>query len=268
VVSLWSSKNRRFSSVQLKRLALFGAVAYLTIRNNQMYAQIQHSLQLRDLFIGMAAHELRTPLTSVSGYAQILNKKLQKEKSPHVELVEKLSSRVTRMTELISDLLRVEHIKKGTFSYSNGSVDIYEQLKNVIMELKFKYPKHKVVLEPKEHTFDTKVLGDRTKLYQVFTNILDNAAKFSEPEFPINIKVRSTQKYLHLRFIDKGLGINPKEIKRVFEGFYKGSEHTKKGMGLGLYVSKTIIEDHKGKITIQSKKGNGTVVRIRLPKIV
>jgi two-component system sensor histidine kinase VicK len=109
-------------------------------------------------------------------------------------------------------------------------------------------------------------LGDFERLTQVFVNILDNAAKHSPKNTVISVRMFKTRRKISIQIEDRGKEVDKKDLKRVFEAFYKVNTTTA-GMGLGLYLSKQIIDNHKGRIQISSKKGQGVIVTVTLPKL-
>jgi K+-sensing histidine kinase KdpD len=111
------------------------------------------------------------------------------------------------------------------------------------------------------------LLADENKLVQVFINILQNAAKFSPSESLIKVSTQETTEYFKISIKDQGKGIEKKDLPHVFKDFYKGESDVKEGMGLGLFLTKYIIDSHNGKIEIHSHKNTGTEVIVNLPKI-
>ncbi len=110
------------------------------------------------------------------------------------------------------------------------------------------------------------IQGDTEKLQQVFTNLLNNAAKFSTKTTPIVVALVSEGKYIKITVTDYGKGIRKNEQNKVFHEFFKAKGNRKEGMGLGLYIVKGIIDKHKGTIEIYSRLNKGTIMTIKLPK--
>jgi len=231
VLIIHSPRDEKLTAKQQNDLKLFGLLVSLVIKKTQLYSETKKALEVRDLFISMAAHELRTPITTIHGYMQLLNNKMKEENTPQARWVRDLYVETLRLTSLVNKLLETSRI---IFKDESGK-------KRVL------------------------VVGDFGKLLQVVTNVLDNAAKFSSPNTLVSIILKVKVPCLILQVQDKGEGIAKKDLPRVFDGFYKGSQSSQKGMGLGLYLSKSIIEEHHGSIHLHSKVNRGTLVEIRLP---
>jgi two-component system sensor histidine kinase ResE len=135
-----------------------------------------------------------------------------------------------------------------------------------IDNFKFNYPDRLVSYKDEIEGLDDTIIGDCDKLVQVITNILNNAAKFSSKEYDIILTLTEKNPYIQIKVQDSGIGISSEDLKHVFDGFYKGKHGVKEGMGLGLYLSKLIIDQHRGKITIESEEQKGTTIEIKLPK--
>jgi K+-sensing histidine kinase KdpD len=258
------SKKKRFSEKHLEILAYFTPLASLAIRKAQLYEELDKALRTRDLFISMAAHELRTPVTTMYVYTQMLKKKSAKGQKLDSEWVDNLLYEMARLTKLIDELLQVNQIKTGNLRYEFEEVDVDHVIK---MSLKTFEASHKGSRINYKNDSKRKpiIVADPNKIEQVLINLLDNSEKHNEWKKPISIFLSTDRKDITVWVIDEGSGISKEDLDRVFEEFYKGAEHTKAGMGLGLYLIKKIIDEHKGTIRIRSMLGKGTTVIIKLP---
>lgn len=265
-LELLSSSEERFSGSQLKTLKAFGAYACLAIRKARLFEEIKEALETRDLFISMAAHELRTPITTISGYVQLLRGRLAKIGATEARWVEELAWEVARLTSLVNELLEVGRINTGKVQYVWRENSLKTIIERAIRDFRFAYPQHKVVFQ--DHLKDIKgvVVSDFDKLLQVIINLLENGGKFSPPGSEIVIDLKFHPPCLILTIRDHGRGIAKKDLPRVFEGFYRGKDVAREGMGLGLYLAKNIIEEHRGSIHIHSKPNKGTLVEVQLPQ--
>lgn len=266
VLTLLSVKDNYFTSSHLSTLKLFGPIASLAIIKTISFDETKKALEDRDLFISMAAHEFRTPLTTINGYIQLLYSKLSGANTSEARWVEELSWETTRLIMLVNELLEVHHIKSGKFRYQFKECSLMEVANRAIRESRFTHTHHQVVLEDKLGNHSDKIIGDHDKLLQVVTNLIDNAAKFSPQNTDIILSLRFQSPYLILSIRDQGHGISKKDLPEIFESFYKGSRNVKaSGMGLGLFIAKNIIKQHRGLISVRSKKDKGTKVEIKLP---
>ncbi len=268
VLNLHSVNRYPRKGKTLEILMLFGSLASMAIRKADLYNEIKENLDARDLFVSMTAHELRTPLTAISGYAQLFNQKLAKGEVPPKKWAEILEYETLRLRRLVNELLQIDQIAYGEFIYNFQPLNIIDVIRQAIRDIKFKYPNHKVIIVNKINSDIDIVSGDYDKLLQVFINVINNAAKFSQIKKEINITVDgSRKKYVTISVRDFGKGISTKDKKRIFEKFYKGSNTKSEGIGIGLYISKRIIGDHSGIIKINSKVDQGTIVEVRLLKL-
>lgn len=267
VFNLHSNKSNFNKSKILRALKLYGSLASLGIRKAQLYKEMEDALYTRDLFISITSHELRTPLTTINGYAQLINQKLTKGEMPKKEWAETLQYETLRLRRLTNELLQVDQIKSGEFQYQFRNLSVVDVIKHAVKEIMIKSPKNKIVINTEISKIDA-VTGDFDKLLQVFINILNNSVKYSPPEKNIEISVKETTKFIIAAVKDHGNGIPSKDKKHIFEEFFKGSNAKSSGIGMGLFISKKIIDDHKGIIRIKSKKNEGTSVIIYLPKTI
>lgn len=268
VMSLQSKKQYFFKSKVLAILHLFAPLVTLAIRKMQLYEEVQKALQMRDLFISMAAHELRTPLTSVNGYTQLLRSKLSGSDSIESKWVEQLYWETTRLTKLVNELLEINRIRGGKFHYVLKECSLREIINRVYSDLRFLYPSREIEVEDKLEGRSDMVIGDYDKIIQVLTNLMDNAVKFSPPHTKINLSLKDKGADLIVAVEDQGIGISKQDKSRVFEGFQQGRGHNEEGMGLGLYLVKDIVSKLHGKLKIHSKVNKGTIIEVFLPKFI
>jgi K+-sensing histidine kinase KdpD len=265
-LAILSKEKQTFSEEDLEGFKLFGALASMAIRKNQLYAETKNALETRDLFISLASHELRTPLTSINGYIQLLNSKLSKKDTVEAKWVKELYEESIRMTKLVKELLEVNKIKQGQLSYELRECTVDDFLDEAIKRYCFINPEKEVIYEKKLKDENPLIIGDSEKLLQMFSALLNNADKFSPKQTPIEVKVEDTKKQLCISIKDQGEGIARQDLNKVFGGFYKSDKQTE-GLGVGLLLAKHIIQYHHGTIELKSKPKKGTTVQVRLPKI-
>lgn len=261
--------KERFTQDQLETLQLFGSLASLAIIKTNLYDETKKALDSRDLFISMAAHELRTPLTSVNGYIQLLHKTLS-SKHPDTQEAkwsEQLSWEIKRLIILMNELLEVNRIKAGKLQFYYKEHSLREVLNRSISNFSFLYPHRKIIYKDNLKENNDIVIGDFDKLLQIFTNVLDNAAKFSPIDTPIAMTLDAKNDHICVQIKDTGKGIPENEIAKVFDGFYRGKNQSEEGIGIGLFLVKNILQMHKGSIKITSKLKKGTTVEISLPVV-
>jgi len=250
---------------QTEILQLFGSLASLKIRNNLLVEELQSAIATRDLFMSMASHEFRTPLTTISAYAQLMHKNILNGVPIQDKWVKTLLFASQRLGNLVNELLHVNQMSLGKFRYVFTSIDVQSEILEQIQEdFYVAYPNHKLIIKnllPQKFLLEI----DREKFLQVLINILNNAAKFSVESEPISLSIKCLKNTVVFTIKDEGRGIAREELQHLFEEFYKAKGNTLPGMGLGLFISKRIVEEHGGKITISSKLNTGTKVTITLP---
>lgn len=266
VLMIRFKRAEAFTTDELKAFKLFGSMATLAIKKTQLYAETKKAVETRDLFISLASHELKTPLTSIRIYSQLLNKKLTEEKHPSTQWAEKLLLESNRLILLVNELLAINQIKSGHFNYEWKTFDLKEVIRRAITNSAVMYPSVKIIFQSPFENKKAIVSGDFNKLMQVIINLLNNAAKFSSSGETVTISLDKVGTNYTMQVIDKGKGIPKEDLDKIFDRFYKGAENYEEGMGLGLFLTKKIIEDHKGKIYIVSEVGKGTTVSVQLPK--
>lgn len=267
VLTILSRKDKYFTERDLNILKFFGPLASLAIRKTQLYNETRIALELRDIFISMAAHELRTPLTSVNGYVQLLHSKLSGSNSVESRWVEQLSWETYRLTQLVNELLEINRIKSGKFQYIWKECSLREIINRAMSTFKFSYPQRKIVFKDELGTIPDRVVGEYNKLLQVITNLVDNAVKFSPADSEVTLALSHKGLNLILTISDLGIGIPKKDLSKIFDGYHQGSNVTREGLGLGLFLVNDVIKRHRGSLKVKSKLNRGTTVIVILPRI-
>jgi signal transduction histidine kinase len=254
-----------------------GEVRELARALNEMHHQVHTSLQSqqevlqsqRD-FVANVSHELKTPLTSIQGFAQaILDGAVQTPEGLHSS-AEVIYQESTRMHRLVLDLLTLARLEAGTAELQHDQLDMTILLKNVILKFRPQAQAAQVDLSCEIPQLPT-MSGDGDRLAQVFTNLVDNALKFSLPHGQVGIRAAATANGVLVEVWDTGKGIAEGERERVFERFYQveksrrgGSE---RGLGLGLPIARQIVQAHGGRIWVEGMTGsqNGSRFFVLLP---
>jgi signal transduction histidine kinase/Na+/proline symporter len=225
--------------------------------------------KLKDDFLATVTHEIRTPLTSIKALSEILydNDDLEHEERQHfLSTIIKESDRLSR---LINQVLDLEKLESGKARVSNETVYlegiIEDSLETIEQLAKDKGVKIKKIIDKKLPTFQ----GDKDRIMQVMVNLLSNALKFTEPSKGIiTITCYNEDKNLYVNVIDDGAGISKDYQELIFDKFYQAHDQTikkPKGSGLGLTISKRIIELHNGKIWVESEVGKGSKFSFMIP---
>lgn len=219
----------------------------------------------KDRFLAVLGHELRSPLNTVLGWAQILG--ARNDLDATVQKALKTIERNARaQAQLISDLLDVSRIIAGKLHFDFEVVDLKAIVANAVSASRLTLDKP-IELVHTALEGDAHVLGDSTRLQQVAFNLLGNAIKFTERGGRIEVAVERTERYVQLRVKDSGVGIASDEIESIFELFqHSAFSQRKGGLGLGLSISKQIVQAHGGQIEVYSPgPGQGSTFTVRLP---
>lgn len=266
VLALRSYVPKKLTDEELDGLKLFGSLASLAIRKTQLYSDTQEALDARDLFIALAAHELRTPLTTITVYIHLLEKKILRGEVPHERWIKSITQETSRLTSLVNELLQVHQIEKKQLKYFFKKYKLSDIIYEAVSSFTLTHPAQLLKITDSLNGGHCIIHADKQKILQVISNLLQNAAKFSPPETPIILGIEEKGKQYIVKISDKGEGIEKKELAKIFDQFYKAKTNRKDGMGLGLFLTKTIMESHGGDISIDSIKNKGTTVTITFPK--
>jgi len=223
--------------------------------------------RIKSEFISSAAHELLTPLTAIKGYVEML-KSVDTDfdpgqRSEFLDIAYHQTEVLERIVDDMLDLGRLESGQKIRLQFEPA--DLLQVVDKTLSMLRQLYPRHRI-----EWTFPERLpllLIDPIRIDQVLSNLLGNAAKYSEDESPIFLSLAREGSAVVVRVRDQGIGMTTEQLGHVFESFYRvdTSDTKRRGLGLGLSISKLIVEEHGGTIHIESAPGKGTTVSFTLP---
>ncbi len=233
---------------------------------NQLQDHIQ-TLQIQDDFISTLSHELKNPIGFIKGYTTTL---LRQDTSwsieNQIEFLQIIDQETDRLKELIDNLLDSSRLQSGKTTLNIQLLRIDALLNDVISHARIHHPELQINLDIRQElpTFH----GDPRRLKQVFDNLVSNAAKYA-PGKPLLFRIYKEAQGITIDVKDTGPGIPTKELEKVFERFYRSEAHNQdsRGSGLGLFISKKIIEAHQGQINATSNPGKGTTIHVFLPFI-
>lgn len=224
---------------------------------------LTHEAKRREHFLSIASHELRSPLANIKIYLELL-KKFSKTGNPKAfEYITKAEQKVDMVTKLINDLLDVTRIREGKLDLYFEFTETKSYIQNLIKDLQLVVPQHTIIIEK---LANETVMIDRIRIAQVITNLVTNAAKYSEPGTTIHISSTINKKYFQVSIRDRGIGLSEKYLPNLFVLYNQGTSTNKSGLGLGLYISKQIINQHGGKMTVKSTIENGSTFTFSLPR--
>lgn len=222
--------------------------------------------QRKDEFLSIASHELKTPITSIKAFAQLLGKVLEKKgDTSSLGFVQKMGKQLDRLTFLVQNLLDVTRISEGKLQLAQEEFDIASLISEVIEEVQPAIKTHTIIKRQIERAT---VVADKQRINQVITNLLMNAVKYSEGKDKVLVTVKRNHETVQIDVRDYGIGIAPDKQNHIFERFYRvthDGDATISGLGLGLYISKEIINRHRGNIWVTSRPLKGSTFSFTLP---
>ena len=220
-------------------------------------------------FVSMAAHELRTPLTAMRGYLSLLNEEAgEKLSQEELQYLDRSFISANQLNSLVENLLNLSRVERGSLKLTVNPINIETIIAGVLdnlgsiakqknITLTFNPPKHQVI-----------VLADHFRITEVVTNLVGNAINYTAAGGKVDITVSPEKEKATVSVIDNGQGIPASAISHLFTKFYRVQSSLamgSKGTGLGLYISKAIIDAHRGKIWVESVEGKGSTFSFTLP---
>lgn len=253
-------------------IGLLSIIVYLLIRHVRLidyaylYRETKKANEMKDLFTNMIAHELRAPLTAIRGYASMIRESdtVDLTTRSHATHIEESAG---RLVHIISDLLDVARIQSGKLSISKERVELTNLAASVMDALRPIAEEKKISLTFERPTREVSIIGDEKRLYQALMNVINNSIKYTERgSIALSIEKRSDR--VELRVKDTGMGISSNDQKGLFAPFFRVSSeetNTITGTGLGMWITKQIVELMGASIGVESIKGVGTHVVITFP---
>ncbi|MFA5087378.1 MAG: HAMP domain-containing sensor histidine kinase [Candidatus Paceibacterota bacterium] len=235
-----------------------------------LYNKIKEVDQMKDEFISMASHELRTPITIIKGYASMVLEQSTGLTDQSKEDLSIINVSADRLSSLIEDMLNVSRIEQGRLKIDLKPMEAAGIIEETVKEIKIQADEKKLVLAYSlEPGSKTNINIDRDKFKQILINLLGNAIKYT-PTGSVDIKAFNRDKNLVILIKDTGIGMTAKEREHLFEKFYRvKNKKTEEinGTGLGLWITKQIVELMNGTISVDSMENVGTQITIGLPLI-
>jgi signal transduction histidine kinase len=233
----------------------------LTFQNEQLL-EID---RLKDEFVSSISHELRTPLTSIAGYVELLQEEEQDpEKLGHLAIVGRNSE---RLLALVSDLLFAARLQYGRLELKRSPVDLRSLAVQCVDSARPRAQSASVQLDLEVEDVP-EIMGEPAKLAQLLDNLVSNAIKFTPRDGRVSVRLTAHPDLIRIEVSDTGIGIPDQERERLFERFFRAQsalERQIQGTGLGLYISKAIVDAHDGRIGVDSTPGEGTTFIVELP---
>jgi signal transduction histidine kinase len=261
--------------VSLSSLGVIGLIGLLWGRAHERIAQLydlerRHSAELEEsrrhllVFFSLVAHDLRGPLTTISGYSQLLARADALDDERRERFARAVSSATRSLVRLADDLMDASRIGGGRLELSRSTWDLRGLAAEIVEQRQVATPSHRLVLEASDDGVEGS--WDRDRIARVLVNLIDNAVKYSAPGGTVVVHVGRGDGRASLTVRDRGLGIPPEEIPRLFQPYARARQVAGiSGLGLGLYIVQGIVAAHGGAISVESRVGRGSTFVVTLP---
>lgn len=229
--------------------------------------------RMKDEFLQMATHELNTPITVIQGQLDMaIEEDMCKLNNEQKEFLQPILTNTMRLAMLSKDILNVARIDQHRLTINRSDIDLDQLIASIVDGLQIKAKDKAIKLEyTKSEKAPLNIMVDKSKIGEVITNLVNNAIKFTD-NGEITVKARDKGENITISVADTGIGIDKEDQEHLFNKFYQvgrfdpNNPQEQQGTGLGLYISKNIIELHGGKIWLESEQGRGTTFYFSLPK--
>jgi signal transduction histidine kinase len=241
--------------------------ADLLSREQESHRKTRTDLTTREEFLAIVSHDLRNPLNHISMAAQELSEGPGEPKDVK-EIAASIKRGAGEMLRLIQDLLDIERIAAGKLVLHYEKHDVSEIIKEVVGDFKGDAAAKEITLTAKTESGCDDVICDRSRVQQVLSNLIGNAIKFTPAKGQICVSCARTGpegKDVQVSVSDTGVGIATEKIESIFQRFSQINSRDRRGIGLGLYIAKMMVEEHPGRIWVESKLGEGSTFHFTLP---
>jgi two-component system, OmpR family, phosphate regulon sensor histidine kinase PhoR len=269
-----------YNSWLSQQTRILGVVAVLN--DITSHKQIE---KLKDEFVSIVSHELRTPLTTIKGYTQHLIRRIERRlrgislaqpanvaaelpESYDLRSLHIVQSQTDHLERLVNDLLDLSRVQWGELRLQFSSFHLADVLAESVRQAQISAEQHSIFLDIQVQ--DSKLVADKSRIGQVFGNILDNAIKFSPQGKQVTVTLEEQGNEYLVSINDRGIGVSPDYFDHIFERFYRVRNTASRqysGIGMGLYIAKVIVEAHGGRIWLSSHQGTGSTFFFTLPRV-
>jgi signal transduction histidine kinase len=273
ITCLVASEREPFDTRDLSLAQDLARRCALAIESASLYGDAREAVSIRDEFLSVAAHELKTPMTSLRGYAQLLGREFEKGSPPNPERARRaaltIQVQADKLARLVGQLLDVSRIQAGKLAIERRQTDISQLVREVLDAARQQFHGHSIVARLPE---ELQMRMDPLRIEQVVTNLIDNAIKYSPEGGQIDVELGedAARGLVIFAVRDRGVGVSPEHRAHIFDRFYQahagGALTSMAGMGLGLYISRQIVELHGGAIEAEFPDDGGTRFVVSLPR--
>jgi signal transduction histidine kinase len=266
----WVEGDETFLELVATRIGLMIERGELHDRQREVERQ-QAQMDARQEFLGIVSHELKTPVAVVKAYTELLLKRAERAgRTSEVDVLRRMTDQSERMLAMIEQLLDLRRLEAGLMTFEVSHFDLVEVVRRLAHEIELASGSHRIVVGSDGRSI---LRADRRRIEEIFTNLLDNAVKYSPPDGAVQVRIWREQvdtpdETVLVSVQDQGPGVAAGDRERVFERFYQASGRLHKGrtgLGLGLYVSRELARRHGGDIWVESVPAQGGRFVVRLP---
>ncbi|MBN1237929.1 MAG: PAS domain S-box protein [Gammaproteobacteria bacterium] len=260
-----SASGRRFAEQDVELLRELATIASAALDNALLHAETQRAVHLRDRVLGIVTHDLRNPLGTIDLSATLLamNRAVSGDAAANAQIAT-IQRNVRRATRLIEDLLDMSSVQAGRFAIDRQQRPLGAILREAADSLRPKADEKQIDFTVEIETGDAMIFGDHDRLLQVLNNVIGNALKFSKAGDIVTVRALRENATVHVTVADTGPGVSAERLDQIFEPYVRVRQN-EEGTGLGLFISKAIVDAHGGRIWAESEPGRGTTVHICLP---
>jgi len=253
----------KFKSEHEDLVGSIASQAAVALDNSRLFEELKNLSDKKDEFIALASHELKTPLTTIKGYLQLLSRKEQD--AVNTLFIDKTLDQVAKLSALIGDLLDVSKIEAGKLQFNLERFDLRQLILDVMETFPYSYKSHKITFNDLNEP--CMVFADKLRIEQVIINLLTNAIKYSPNADLVEITILKEVGKVTVKVKDYGIGLKEQHKKQIFTRFYRAEGIVNvSGLGIGLHLTKEIIDRHTGTIGVESKFGKGSEFYFSLPE--
>jgi signal transduction histidine kinase len=259
--------GRAFDAPAVGFLARLADHAAIAMENARLYAAVRQANDAKSEFVRTVSHELKIPMTSIKGYTDLL-KMIGPLNAQQEQFVGTIRANVDRMAVLVSDLADISRIESGRLKVELRPVDLRDCLREALNGLRGQLESRQQTVTLQIPSSLPAVRGDAIRLVQVLTNLLSNAHKYSPAGSDIVLRAAPEDSCVRVSVVDHGYGISPADQARLFTQFFRSDEpaiREQNGWGLGLHITKRLVELLGGQIDVQSAPGQGSTFTFTVP---
>ncbi|MCP4420494.1 MAG: HAMP domain-containing histidine kinase, partial [Chloroflexi bacterium] len=275
---LESTQANQWQTEHIAFLRRLGNHAAIAVANAQLMAAMQMANEAKSEFVSFVSHELKIPMTSIKGFADLLlSTDFGAINEAQTTFLTTIRNNVDRMNRLVTDLTDVSRLESGQLHLETQPIQLAKVIEDVAASTQAQMAEKQQTLEVTVPDDLPEVWADRTRLGQILTNLVSNAYKYTPENGRITIcaeemnsvnDLAEVQPMIHVSVADTGLGIKEEEQKAIFSKFFRGSDDEalrSPGTGLGLNITKNLVELHDGRIWFESKYRQGTTFHFIIP---